>query len=210
MNLVFLGPPGAGKGTQAARVSGHYGIAHISTGDMFRKAMNQGSSLGVKAKSYIDRGLLVPDAVVVEMVAERLKEPDCASGYLLDGFPRTEPQAIELDRIATIDAAVEIAVDADRLIARLAGRRVCPGCGATVHVRDLAQGQAACPVCGEPLARRADDQPEVIAKRLKVYAAQTETLIAYYERRGKLVRVDGDQPVERVTEQILGSLRGRT
>lgn len=206
MNLVFLGPPGAGKGTQAERVSEKLGIAHISTGDMFRKAMSQGTPVGVKAKSFIDAGLLVPDDVVIAMVAERLAEPDCAPGYLLDGFPRTVSQAAELSKIARIDAAVEIFVENGKLVARLTGRRVCLSCGASCHIHDLAPESTVCPCCGEPLVQRADDRLDVIAKRLEVYAAQTSPLIEYYQTRAILRRVDGDQPVEAVTAQILQAL----
>jgi len=205
MNLVFLGPPGAGKGTQAACVSQALNIPHISTGDMFRRAMREGTPTGLKAKSFIDAGQLVPDSVTVEMVKERLAEPDCAGGYLLDGFPRNLFQAEALNEFSKLDAVVDIAVADEKLIARLSGRRVCPKCGGTYHISTLAD-EKVCPDCKGELIQRADDNPETIANRLSVYHEQTSPLTAYYEKNGLLKQVDGSMAMEKVSEAILNAL----
>ena len=213
MNLIFLGPPGAGKGTQAAAVSGDLKVPHISTGDMFRKAISEGTPTGLKAKSFMDAGQLVPDSVVIDMVRERLSESDCAGGYLLDGFPRTVEQAEALDRICAPDAVVDIDVPDERLLARLTGRRVCRKCSGTFHITKLAD-QNVCPVCGGEVYQRDDDKPATISNRLKVYHEQTAPLIGYYSEQGKLRRidvaslatVDGDSRPEDVFKAILTSL----
>ena len=205
MNLVFLGPPGAGKGTQAAFVSQALNIPHISTGDMFRKAMREGTPTGLKARAYIDNGQLVPDSVTIEMVAERLAEPDCAGGYLLDGFPRNLDQAKALEGFSKLDAVVDIAVADEKLIKRLSGRRVCPKCGGTFHITKLAD-EKKCPDCGGELIQRDDDNPATIANRLSVYHAQTSPLTEYYANRGILRQVDGALEMEKVTSQILKAL----
>lgn len=205
MNLVFLGPPGAGKGTQAAVVSQSLNIPHISTGDMFRKAMREGTPTGLKAKAYIDNGQLVPDSVTIEMVAERLAEADCANGYLLDGFPRNLDQAKALEGISKLTAVVDIAVADEKLIARLSGRRVCPKCGGTYHISKLAD-EKKCPDCGGELIQRDDDNPATIANRLSVYHAQTSPLTEFYEAKGILKQVDGALPMEEVSSQILKAL----
>lgn len=205
MNLVFLGPPGAGKGTQAAVVSQALNIPHISTGDMFRKAMREGTPTGLKAKAYIDNGQLVPDSVTIEMVAERLAEADCANGYLLDGFPRNLDQAEALEGISKLDAVVDIAVADEKLITRLSGRRVCPKCGGTYHITKLSD-ETRCPDCGGELIQRDDDNPATIANRLSVYHAQTSPLTAFYAEKGMLKQVDGALPMEEVTSQILKAL----
>lgn len=205
MNLVFLGPPGAGKGTQAAVVSQALKIPHISTGDMFRKAMREGTPTGLKAKAYIDNGQLVPDSVTIEMVAERLAEADCANGYLLDGFPRNLDQAQALEGISKLTAVVDIAVADEKLIARLSGRRVCPKCGGTYHITKLAD-EKKCPDCGGELIQRDDDNPATIANRLSVYHAQTSPLTEYYAGKGILKQVDGALQMEEVTSQILKAL----
>ena len=189
MKLIFLGPPGAGKGTQATGVSSHLGVPHISTGDMFRAALKNQTPTGIEAKRYMDAGELVPDSVVVAMVKERLAEPDCANGYLLDGFPRTVEQAKALDEIAAPDAVVDIHVPDERLLARLTGRRVCPKCNGTFHISSLAD-ETVCPVCGDALYQREDDKPATISNRLKVYHEQTSPLVGYYEGLGKLKRID--------------------
>lgn len=191
MKLIFLGPPGAGKGTQATGVSSHLGVPHISTGDMFRAALKNHTPTGMEAKHYMDAGELVPDSVVVAMVRERLAEPDCKNGYLLDGFPRTVEQAEALEEIASPDAVVDIEVGDERLLQRLSGRRVCSTCNGTFHISTLAD-EHVCPVCGGSLYQREDDKPATIANRLKVYREQTEPLIGYYEGKGKLRRVDCD------------------
>ena len=205
MNLVFLGPPGAGKGTQADVVCEKLGIAHISTGDMFRKAMREGTPTGLKAKAYIDQGKLVPDSVTVEMVKERLSEADCANGYLLDGFPRNLDQAEALAGFSTLDAVVDIAVPDENLIRRLSGRRFCPKCSGTFHVSSLAD-EKVCPKCGAELIQRADDNPATIANRLSVYHEQTSPLTEFYEKKGLLKKVDGALPMEEVSQQILKAL----
>ena len=205
MNLVFLGPPGAGKGTQAAVVSHALNIPHISTGDMFRKAMREGTPTGLKAKAYIDNGQLVPDSVTIEMVQERLAEADCANGYLLDGFPRNLDQANALDTFSQLTAVVDIAVADEKLIARLSGRRVCPACGGTYHVSKIGDVKT-CPECGGELIQRDDDNPATIANRLNVYHAQTSPLTAYYAEKGILKQVDGALQPEEVSSEILKAL----
>jgi len=205
MNLVFLGPPGAGKGTQAAVVSQALNIPHISTGDMFRKAMREGTPTGLKAKAYIDNGQLVPDSVTIEMVQERLAEADCAGGYLLDGFPRNLDQAKALEGFSQLTAVVDIAVEDEKLIARLSGRRVCPACNGTFHITKLAD-EKVCPDCGGELIQRKDDNPATIANRLEVYHAQTSPLTEYYEAKGILKQVDGALQMEEVTSAILKAL----
>lgn len=205
MKLIFLGPPGAGKGTQAMGVSSSLQVPHISTGDMFRAAIRNATPTGVEAKRYIDAGQLVPDSVVIAMVKERLAMPDCANGYLLDGFPRTVEQAEALDTFAAPDAVVNIDVPDDRLLARLTGRRVCGKCNGTFHISKLAD-EKVCPVCGSELIHRDDDKPETISRRLGVYHAQTQPLIGYYEGLGKLKRIDGDAAPEAVYSNIMASL----
>jgi len=205
MNLVFLGPPGAGKGTQAAVVSHALNIPHISTGDMFRKAMREGTPTGLKAKAYIDNGQLVPDSVTIEMVQERLAEADCANGYLLDGFPRNLDQANALDTFSQLTAVVDIAVADEKLIARLSGRRVCPACGGTYHISKIGDVKT-CPECGGELIQRDDDNPATIANRLNVYHAQTSPLTAYYAEKGILKQVDGALQPEEVSSAILKAL----
>ena len=213
MKLIFLGPPGAGKGTQATGVSSHLRVPHISTGDMFRAAIKNETPTGLEAKRYMDAGQLVPDSVVVDMVRERLAMPDCANGYLLDGFPRTVEQARALDEIATPDAVVDIDVPDERLLARLTGRRVCSKCNGTFHVSKVAD-EKVCPVCGGELYQRNDDKPATISNRLGVYHEQTAPLIGYYAGLGKLKRIDvgalplydGDSRAEDVFQAILASL----
>ena len=205
MNLVFLGPPGAGKGTQADVVCEKLNIVHISTGDMFRKAMREGTPTGLKAKAYIDQGKLVPDSVTVEMVKERLAEADCANGYLLDGFPRNIDQAEALAEFSKLDAVVDIAVPDENLIKRLSGRRFCPKCSGTFHVSNLAD-EKICPKCGAELIQRADDNPATIANRLSVYHEQTSPLTEFYQKKGLLKQVDGALPLEEVSAQIMKAL----
>ena len=207
MKLVFLGPPGAGKGTQAAGVCQKFAIPHISTGDMLRAAIAKGTETGLKAKVFMDAGKLVPDEVLVQMVKERLSESDCANGYLLDGFPRTVKQAEALDEISKPDVAVDVEVPDEKLLARLTGRRVCPACKGTFHVTKL-NGATACPDCGGELIQRDDDKPATIQNRLNVYHAQTAPLIDYYGNCGNLKKVDGDQTPDKVFEAILVALGG--
>ena len=213
MKLIFLGPPGAGKGTQAAGVSAHLKVPHISTGDMFRAAIKNETPTGLEAKRYMDAGQLVPDSVVIDMVRERLAMDDCKNGYLLDGFPRTVEQAKALDAFSTPDAVVDIDVPDERLLDRLTGRRVCKKCNGTFHISKLAD-ETVCPVCGGEMIQRDDDKPATISDRLKVYHEQTAPLIGYYSEMGKLRRidvaslacVDGDSRPEDVFKAILASL----
>lgn len=205
MKLIFLGPPGAGKGTQATGVSTKLNIPHISTGDMFRSAIKNETPTGLEAKRYMDKGQLVPDSVVIAMVRERLAMADCENGYLLDGFPRTVEQAEALDTIASPDAVVSIDVPDEKLLDRLTGRRVCGKCQGTFHISKLAD-EKVCPVCGGELIHRDDDKPETISKRLQVYHDQTAPLIGYYKGNGKLKPVDGDNRPEDVLKAILASL----
>ena len=205
MKLIFLGPPGAGKGTQAAGVSAHLGVPHISTGDMFRSAIKNQTPTGLEAKRYLDAGELVPDSVTIAMVQERLSMDDCKPGYLLDGFPRTVEQAIALDSISAPDAVVDIDVPDERLLNRLTGRRICGKCQGTFHISILAD-EHICPVCGGEMYQRNDDKPETIATRLKAYHEQTEPLIGYYTGLGKLRRVNGDNQLEEVFKALLATL----
>ena len=205
MKLIFLGPPGAGKGTQATGVSTKLNVPHISTGDMFRSAIKNRTRTGLEAQRYMDNGQLVPDSVVIDMVRERLAMDDCKNGYLLDGFPRTVEQAEALESIASPDAVINIAVPDERLLSRLTGRRVCSKCQGTFHVSKLAD-EKVCPVCGGELIHRDDDKPETIKKRLSVYHEQTAPLIGYYTGNGKLKTVDGDNRPEDVLKAILASL----
>lgn len=205
MKLIFLGPPGAGKGTQALGVSSSLNIPHISTGDMFRSAIKNETPTGLEAKRYMDAGQLVPDSVVIAMVKERLAMDDCANGYLLDGFPRTVEQAEALKDIAEPDAVVNIDVPDELLMDRLTGRRVCPKCAGTFHISKLAD-PTICPVCGDTLIHRNDDKPETIANRLSVYHAQTAPLIGYYTDNGKIRTIPGDKKPEDVQKAILSAL----
>lgn len=205
--LVFLGPPGAGKGTQAVRVCEALGIPHISTGDIFRKEMREKTPLGVEAKSYIDAGGLVPDSVTIGMVKKRLSEEDCKSGFLLDGFPRTIAQAEALDGFAKPDMVIDIAVADEKLMARLTGRRVCVKCAATFHIANIGSSEV-CPECGGALYQRDDDKPETITSRLNAYHAQTAPLIDYYRSAGSLREVDGDQKPDAVFAAVMAELKG--
>ena len=201
MNIIFLGPPGAGKGTQAQRICAALGIPQVSTGDILRRAIKEQTPTGLKAKSFIDAGKLVPDEVVIAIVEERLKEADCQKGYILDGFPRTVPQAEALDGIAHIDGVVELAVEDQQLVDRLSGRRVCLKCGATYHISQLI-GRTQCD-CGETLVQRDDDKPETVLSRLKVYHDQTAPLTDYYEKKGLLHRIDGAKDRDAIYADIL-------
>ena len=205
MNVVFLGPPGAGKGTQAVGVAEGLNIKHISTGDMFRASIRNGTRLGLKVKEITEQGLLVPDSIVIEMVAERLDNDDCDNGYLLDGFPRTVEQAIALESISAPDVVVDIDVPDEALITRLAGRRVCSQCRGTFHTSRL-KDEKVCPTCGGELIHRIDDHNDTIVSRLKVYHDSTEPLLRYYEDSGKLMVIDGNRTPEAVTHEILKSL----
>ena len=205
MNVIFLGPPGAGKGTQAVRVCERLGIPQISTGDILRRAMKEGTPTGLAAKSYVDKGLLVPDEVVIAIVRERLAMEDCQKGYILDGFPRTVPQAEALAEFAKIDAVIDIEVSDEKLTERLSGRRVCLNCGGTYHVSTLG-GKTTCEKCGNELIQRNDDKAETVLSRLSVYHAQTAPLIDYYAKLGLIRTIDGAQPMEACFEAILCAL----
>lgn len=211
--LILLGPPGAGKGTQAAFLVERFGVFHISTGDILREARAAGTTLGVLAKEYMDRGELVPDEVVIGLVRERLDRADVREkGFLLDGFPRTVAQAEALDRLLAdlgtpLEAALNLRVNPDLLVRRIALRRSCPKCGAVYHSENRPPREAGkCDACGEALIQRPDDAEETVRKRLAVYAAQTAPLIQYYSDLGVLVEIDGEQPIERVREAIASAL----
>ena len=199
-NIVMLGAPGAGKGTQSALIAKEYGVPHISTGDILRRNIKEGTELGKLAKSYIDAGALVPDEVVIGIVADRLSEADAQGGYVLDGFPRTIAQAEALDKVARIDIAINIVVGFDVIIDRLSGRRVCV-CGATYHTSTLG-GSTVCKECGKELFIRDDDKPETVKARLETYEKQTAPLIGYYEKKGVLVNIDATGTIEQDFEKI--------
>ena len=195
-----MGAPGAGKGTQAARISEKYKLPHISTGDIFRKNIKEGTPIGLKAKAYTEKGELVPDEITVEIVRLRITEADCKNGYLLDGFPRNLAQAGALDKITRIDAVVNIEIDLKLLSARLTGRRVCGACGESHHITTMTGDK--CVKCGGGLIHRADDSEETVNNRLSVYQKQTAPLIEYYSKKGLLKTVDGAQKIEKVFKDI--------
>ena len=201
MNIILLGAPGAGKGTQASKIVQAYRLPHISTGDIFRENIKNQTPVGVLAKSYIDKGQLVPDAVTCEIVEERIELDDCKNGYMLDGFPRTIAQAEALDKMAKVDVVINIDVDLSLLIDRLCGRRVCKDCGESYHVSRL-NGATTCARCGGELFQRKDDNPETVRKRLEVYNAQTAPLISYYEKKGLLFNVQGNATPEEVFASV--------
>jgi len=215
LNILFMGPPGAGKGTQAEHIVKEFGIPHISTGDAFRLAMKQGTPLGLKAKEYVDQGLLVPDEITNGIVRERLEAPDCAKGFLLDGFPRTIPQAEALDAMLkdmgrSIDHVINLKVDRDKLLARLTGRRICKSCGATYHlVFNPPQQEGTCDKCGGELYQRSDDTEEKVGTRLDEYINKTAPLLEYYGNKGLVRDVNGEQPIAKVTSDIISLLRGK-
>lgn len=208
MRLLIMGRPGAGKGTQAANIKEYYGIPHISTGDMFRAAIKEGTELGKLAKSYMDKGALVPDEVTIGIVKERLLKDDCKKGFLLDGFPRNVLQAEALDSFMkeqgiSLDAVLDVNVDASILIRRIVGRRICKTCGATYHIDfNKPKKEGICDNCGTPLIQRADDTIETAGSRLEVYDKQTAPLLAYYEKQNLLKTVNGNQELNKVFEDI--------
>ncbi|MFZ5975375.1 MAG: adenylate kinase [Bacillota bacterium] len=202
MKIIFLGPPGAGKGTQAERICAKFDIAHISTGDILRKELKEKTELGKQAQSYIDQGKLVPDEVIINIVEQRLLQDDCKKGYLLDGFPRTLPQAEAIDGRIDLDCAINLEVPFEMLMDRICGRRVCRECGATYHVSRLKEGDP-CAKCGGELYQRNDDKPETVENRLKVYTEQTQPLIDFYAAKGILVTVDGSRDLEVVNADIV-------
>ena len=213
MKIIMLGAPGAGKGTQAKKIAAKYQIPHISTGDIFRANIKNGTELGKKAKTYMDQGLLVPDELVVDLVADRVKQGDCKNGYVLDGFPRTIPQAESLEKALAergqkIDFALNVDVPDENIVKRMGGRRACITCGATYHIQFAPpKKDGVCDKCGSELVLRDDDKPETVQKRLAVYHEQTKPLIGYYEQTGILATVDGTQEMDQVfnsIETILG------
>lgn len=213
MRLVLVGPPGAGKGTQAEFVAAHLAVPKISTGDIFRANVSQGTRLGLEVKRFLNEGKLVPDEVTISMVRDRLAEPDAADGFLLDGFPRTVPQAVELDKMLAdlgtqLDIVLELVVDEDEVIRRLSGRRTCRGCGKIWHVEfDAPSKQGICDRCGAELYQRDDDKSETIENRLRVYAKETAPLIDFYGAQGKLVGIDATGLVEDITVRAIDALR---
>lgn len=205
MKIVLLGAPGAGKGTQAVRLAERYNVPHISTGDIFRKNIKERTPIGIEAKSYIDKGQLVPDEVTIKIVRDRLSADDCKNGYLLDGFPRNVLQAKALDEFSEVEKVVNIDVPLHKLMNRITGRRVCGKCGESYHV-DYLDGKKECGKCGGDLMQRADDNEETVRSRLDVYVAQTAPLVDYYKGRGVLVDIDGDGSVDDVFATIAEKL----
>ena len=209
MKIIMLGAPGAGKGTQAKMIAEKCGIPHISTGDIFRANIKNGTELGAKAKEYMDKVLLVPDELVCDLVVDRIQQADCEKGYILDGFPRTIPQAEALENALNaieqkLDYAIDIDVPDENIINRMSGRRACVGCGATYHVLfNPTKVEGKCDVCGESLILRDDDKPETVKKRLDVYHTQTQPLIDFYTERKVLVEVDGTQSMDKVFDDIM-------
>ena len=212
MKIIMLGAPGAGKGTQAKKIAAKYNIPHISTGDIFRANIKNGTELGQKAKTYMDQGLLVPDELVVDLVVDRVKQEDCARGYVLDGFPRTIPQAEALTKaLAAIgekmDYAIDVNVPDENIVHRMSGRRACVGCGATYHLEYApTKTEGICDACGKELILRDDDKPETVKKRLGVYHEQTQPLIDYYTNAGILKTVDGTVDINDVFQTIVDIL----
>jgi adenylate kinase len=213
MRLVLVGPPGAGKGTQAEFIAAHLAVPKISTGDIFRANVSRGTPLGLEARRYMDDGNLVPDEVTINMVRSRLAEPDAGDGFLLDGFPRTVPQAQELDKMLAdlgtqLDVVLELVVDDDEVIRRLSGRRTCSNCGKTWHVEfDAPTVEGICDRCGAELYQRDDDKAQTVANRLREYADKTAPLIDFYGAQGKLVGIDATGLVEDITLRAIDALR---
>ena len=212
MKIIMLGAPGAGKGTQAKKIAAKYAIPHISTGDIFRANIKNNTELGQKAKTYMDKGELVPDELVVDLIMDRFKEADCANGYVLDGFPRTIPQAEALDKALSangesVDYAINVEVPDENIINRMSGRRACVGCGATYHIQfNPTKVEGICDACGEKLILRDDDKPETVKNRLSVYHEQTHPLIDYYKKKGVLHAIDGTLSMETVFKNIVDIL----
>ena len=212
MKLVMLGAPGAGKGTQAKMLAERYGIPHISTGDIFRSNIKEGTELGKKVKGFLDSGALVPDELTVDLVMDRIGQEDCRNGYILDGFPRTIHQAEKLTEALTgkggeIDYAVNVDVPDEAIVERMSGRRMCPACGASYHVVNIPpKKEGICDQCGAELMIRPDDQADTVRKRLEVYHQQTQPLIDYYKEKGLVVDVDGTQPMDVVFQAIVQRL----
>lgn len=208
MKIILLGPPGAGKGTQAKLISQKYNIPHISTGDIFRKNISEKTPLGIKAKEYMDKGLLVPDELTIDLVNDRLVQEDCKSGFLLDGFPRTVKQAEALEEFLRnndekIDTALLIDVPGEFILDRMTGRRVCPSCGASYHIKfNPPKSEGKCDACGSDIVQRKDDAEETVKDRISVYKKQTQPLVDYYKSKDSLFRVDGTQSIDEVFKII--------
>ena len=205
MKIIMLGAPGAGKGTQAKQIADKYGVPHISTGDIFRANIKNGTELGKKAKEYMDQGLLVPDELTCDLVMDRIVQDDCKNGFILDGFPRTIPQAEALTAaLEKIDYAIDVDVPDENIVNRMSGRRACLNCGATYHLISIPpKVEGICDRCGSEIVLREDDKPETVQKRLKVYHEQTQPLIDYYKNQGILKSVDGTQPMDEVFKAIV-------
>lgn len=207
MKLVFLGPPGAGKGTQAKIISSESGIPHISTGDIFRYNIKNQTELGKKASEYMNKGFLVPDEVTNEMVEKRLSEPDCEKGFILDGYPRTIPQAEFLDSVILLDRVINFELDESEIIKRISGRRTCKNCGSVYHILfSKPKKENHCDKCGSELVQRDDEKPEVVKKRLEVYRTQTEPLISYYKKKKLLANVDAYPDIPQVSKSVRHTL----
>jgi adenylate kinase len=208
MKLVFIGPPGVGKGTYAKAVSEKFGIPHISTGDIFREEIKKGSELGKRVKEFLDKGLLVPDDIVIEVVKQRLSMDDCRKGFILDGFPRTLKQAEALEQFARPEWAFLFQARDETILERLGGRRVCPNCGAIYHIKYMPpKVPGICDKCGTPLIQRKDDTPEVIMERLKIYREQFTPIILFYKERGRLVEIDANEQADKVVPVVIERLR---
>ena len=208
MKIIMLGAPGAGKGTQAKMIADKYGIPHISTGDIFRANIKNGTELGKKAKTYMDQGLLVPDELTCDLVVDRISQEDCKNGFILDGFPRTIPQAEALDAMGVIiDRVIDIEVPDEKIVTRMSGRRVCEKCGASYHLLyKKPEVEGVCGKCGGTLVQRKDDHPDTVLERLHVYHEQTEPLKAYYEKQGKLKIVEGQEEVADTSRLTLAAI----
>lgn len=214
MRAILLGPPGAGKGTQAETIVNEFKVPHVSTGDMFRKNIKEETELGKQVKAYLDKGALVPDELTVEIVKDRIMQSDCSNGFLLDGFPRTIEQANALDRVLSemgqkLDFVINIQVDPKLLVERAVGRRICKDCGQTYHLTfNKPKKEGICDKCGGELYQRKDDTEETVANRINVYQEQTQPLIEYYTKKGIILDINGEQPIDKVGSDIISSLRG--
>ena len=215
MRLILLGPPGAGKGTQAAGIVEKYKIPHISTGDIFRQNIKEGTELGKKAKEYMDQGLLVPDELTVGLVTDRISQPDCGNGFMLDGFPRNVSQAVQLDAFLknngiALDKVINIEVDKEKLVARAVGRRICKSCGATYHIEfNPSKEEGVSDICKGDLYQRADDNEETVSKRIQVYLDETKPLADYYSKVGIIADIDGQQSIDKVFNDIVSALESK-
>lgn len=207
MKLVVFGPPSAGKGTQAQKLSKKYGIPQVATGDLLREQVAKKTPIGLKVKSYLDSGRLGPDDLIVQMISDRVSKPDCANGYLLDGFPRTMGQAKELEKMTDIDLVLNIVVDFEVLVERAVGRRICPKCAAVYHVKfNQPKKEGVCDKCGSALIQRDDDKEATVRNRLKVYQEQTAPLVEYYRKKGKLVDIDGSGGIDAVQAKMVDAI----